>query len=329
MFLAINMGASGTAPSFSAAYGANLIRKDLIPGLFGLFVFLGALIGGKEVSATIGKAFLDPGLLNIEVTTVILASISLSLFIANLLGVPQSTSQSTVFAILGVALYLKELHFNGSILKIIGAWFYLPIIAFLMIFFIGKFFYKIIKRSRWFHFEEIQSDKKLKFLVIVASCYVAFSIGANNVANASGLITSMIIKELNLEATEYNFLLITIVSTLLIAPCFGIGSSLLGSKNLETTGKKIVTFGPLGAMLVATITATLLITVSFLGMPASEVQLSTGAIIGLGICKVGFKGIMQRDTIKKIGLVWMVSPLVSFLVAFLLMSLLAFVKGIL
>ncbi len=41
MFLAINMGGSGTAPSFSAAYGANLIRRDLIPGLFGLFVFAG------------------------------------------------------------------------------------------------------------------------------------------------------------------------------------------------------------------------------------------------------------------------------------------------
>jgi len=44
-FLAVNMGGSGTTPSFSAAFGSNLIRKNLIPGLFGLFVFLGALIG--------------------------------------------------------------------------------------------------------------------------------------------------------------------------------------------------------------------------------------------------------------------------------------------
>lgn len=44
MFLAINMRGSGTAPSFSAAFGANLIRKNLISGLFGLFVFIGVLI---------------------------------------------------------------------------------------------------------------------------------------------------------------------------------------------------------------------------------------------------------------------------------------------
>ena len=29
MFLAVNMGGSGTALAFSAAYGANLIRKDI------------------------------------------------------------------------------------------------------------------------------------------------------------------------------------------------------------------------------------------------------------------------------------------------------------
>jgi len=33
MFLAIKMGGSGTAPAFSAAYDANIIRKSLIPGL--------------------------------------------------------------------------------------------------------------------------------------------------------------------------------------------------------------------------------------------------------------------------------------------------------
>ena len=40
MILAMAMGGSGTAPSFSAAYGANVIRKSIIPGLFGIMVFL-------------------------------------------------------------------------------------------------------------------------------------------------------------------------------------------------------------------------------------------------------------------------------------------------
>ena len=55
MFLAINMGGSGTAPSFSAAYGANVLKRTVIPGLFGIMVLAGALIAGSEVSLTLGK----------------------------------------------------------------------------------------------------------------------------------------------------------------------------------------------------------------------------------------------------------------------------------
>jgi len=55
MFLAITMGGSGTGPAFSAAYGANVLRKSLIPGLFGIMVFLGAILAGKGTATTIGK----------------------------------------------------------------------------------------------------------------------------------------------------------------------------------------------------------------------------------------------------------------------------------
>lgn len=60
MFLAVNMGGSGTAPAFSAAYGANIVSKSLIPGLFGIMVFLGAILAGKGTATTIGKGLLAP-----------------------------------------------------------------------------------------------------------------------------------------------------------------------------------------------------------------------------------------------------------------------------
>ena len=61
MFLAVNMGGSGTAASFSAAYGSNLIRRGLIPGLFGIFVFLGAIFAGKKVVITMSGEILPSG----------------------------------------------------------------------------------------------------------------------------------------------------------------------------------------------------------------------------------------------------------------------------
>jgi len=48
MFLAINMGGSGTGLAFSTAYGSNIIQKGLIPGLFGIMVFLGACWKGDS-----------------------------------------------------------------------------------------------------------------------------------------------------------------------------------------------------------------------------------------------------------------------------------------
>ena len=101
MFLAINMGGSGTAPSFSAAYGSDIIRKDLIPGLFGLFVFAGAILAGKKVVLTIGKGIIPADSMTFTLTTIVLFSIAMALLIANLLRVPQSTSQATIFALLG------------------------------------------------------------------------------------------------------------------------------------------------------------------------------------------------------------------------------------
>ena len=96
MFLAINMGGSGTAPAFSAAYGADVIKRTMIPGLFGIMVLLGALIAGKEVSLTLGTGLLEQSFFTPLNTSIILLSIGLSLFIANVIGVPQSTSQASV-----------------------------------------------------------------------------------------------------------------------------------------------------------------------------------------------------------------------------------------
>src|SRR5690554_3175067 len=112
MFLAITMGGSGTAPSFSVAYGANLIRKNLIPGLFGLMVFAGAIVAGKNTSVTIGKDILPSEMMTYGLVSIILLSITISLLFANIVGIPQSTSQSTILAVTAPALY-----FNTSIPK--------------------------------------------------------------------------------------------------------------------------------------------------------------------------------------------------------------------
>ena len=51
VFLAINMGGTSISPSFSAAYGANVIRKSMIPGLFGIMVSFNLIFSRWSVPA--------------------------------------------------------------------------------------------------------------------------------------------------------------------------------------------------------------------------------------------------------------------------------------
>jgi len=318
MFLSINMGGSGTAPSFSAAYGAGLIRKDLIPGLFGIFVFIGAILAGKKVVLTIGKGILPADIMGLTLTTIILLSVSLSLLFANILKIPQSTSQAAVFSLIGPAIFFNKLNTQKLFVEILPTWFILPIISFIITYFIGKYIYSPIKERKLVNFAELSTHPTLKYLVIFTSLYVSFAIGSNNVANAAGPLASMMSNNLNIAPNSNQFLLLMIASTLIIAPCFGIGSSIFGYRVVQTTGKNIIDFGPLGATLISFITGTLLLFASVTrGIPTSLVQLNTGAIIGLGISKVGWKEILNQTSVKKLFTVWIIAPLISFVLSFL------------
>ena len=316
IFLAINMGGSGTAPSFSAAYGANLIPRSLIPGLFGIMVFAGAIVAGKNVAYTLGRGIVPAENMTIILTSIILVSVALSLLLANLLGVPQSTSQSTVFALAGTANYFGVLQTEKLFTEIIPVWFVLPLISFFLTYLAGRFIYKPMKKRSSFEFETLKKHPGLQALVLISSLYVAFSIGANNVANASGPIASMVLNELDLGDNQKNFNLVMTLSVLVIAPAFGIGSSLLGNKVVRSTGKEIIEFGPLSATVIAMITATLLLSVSITkGIPASLVQLNTGAILGIGCAKTSWKEIFMKSTVQKFWVIWIIAPVLSFLLS--------------
>ncbi|MEZ5004140.1 MAG: inorganic phosphate transporter [Chitinophagales bacterium] len=319
MFLAVNMGGSGTAPAFSAAYGANVIKRSVIPGLFGIMVLIGALVAGKEVSLTLGNGLLEHSYFTPQNTSIILLSIGLSLLFANLFGVPQSTSQSTVLSISGAALALDGLNTRKLFIEIIPTWIILPIVSFFIMLILTKWIFPITKRKVFSDAHTVlQNNKGLKALLILASLYVAFSIGANNVANAAAPIASLTANSIGQNSIE-NFLPIIILSVLIVAPCFAIGSSLLGHKVTETTGKQIVEVSPFYATIIAFIVASLLLFASIVkGIPTSLVQLNGAAFIALSITKNGLKNTFKNKTVKKFFTVWGVAPVFAFILTYVL-----------
>ncbi len=312
MFLAINMGGSGTGPSFSAAYGANVIRRSLIPGIFGVMVFLGAILAGKETANTVGKGILDPFLINNVVVSIVFFAVAVSLLVANLAGIPQSTSQSTVFSLVAIGIYFNDFSPDKLFYEILPTWFILPLISLGICFLIGRYIYRPLRKRGYTISSKINDSYLLKGSLLVMSMYVAFAIGSNNVANAVGPITAMTVNFFNLDPnTTYKFIMI--FSTLIIAPLFGLGSSIFGYKILKNTGKEIVLFGRIEAVIIAFVSASLLLTVSITkGIPTSLVQLNVGAILGIGIAKLGIKNIFRKTEVRQFFAMWVIAPTIAF-----------------
>lgn len=325
VFLAVNMGGSGTAPSFSAAYGAHIIRLKHIPFLFGIMVCAGALLAGKEVSLTLGKGLLDSSLFSIKNTSIILLSTALSIFFANLLGIPQSTSQSTVLSIAGVASAMDALNTHKLFTEIIPTWLILPCISFVIMLLLLKFIFPYIKgKIVRYNLRQVSfnKDSSIRLVILLASCYVAFSIGANNVANAASPFAALMVNEFGAES-GFAGLHISTVSVLILAPCFGLGSLLFGNKVTKVIGKGILDINSFHATVISVLVASLLIWASISkGIPTSLVQLNSAAFMALSMHQKGFKATIKNKTIKKSFVVWLLAPLFSFILSYTLVLIL-------
>lgn len=309
LFFAMNIGASGTAAAMGAAYGAEAIKNKRIALLLvAIAAFLGAVLGGGEVVKTIGEGIIPSDILTIEIVVIILFGATFTLFIANLLGIPLSTSEVTVGSIVGVGISYQDLYAD-SLLMIVAFWFIVPIASFLITFILGKIIGycenkcpQLTGKGKW--------TKSLSILLVIGGCLEAFSAGMNNVANAIGPLVGA-----NMIST---------INGLFLGAIFvSIGALILGSKVLETNAKKITKLSLLQGSAVSFTGGTLVIIASVFGLPIPLTQVTTCGILGVGTAKDGIVT-LQKSVIKRILLVWLVSPLASLVVSYCLINI--FVK---
>ena len=307
IFFAMNMGASGIAPTFSAVYGARLLKKKAAAILFTLFVILGALTLGRGVIKTLSQGILPKGFLTPEVAMIILASATLSLFLANLLAIPESTSMVTVGAVVGAGLYFKHLQLK-TFCWLIPLWIGFPVISFVLTFFLYRIIYPPHHGNLWLYHKIFSHERKLKNLAIAISCYGAFAVGTNNVANAIGPLVGA-------------GLINTTQGLFWVAPLFGLGAFIFGKRNMETFGKEVVPLGLITSNLVCLITGTLLVVASSLGAPFPYVQLNALSIFAISCVKNGHRVTLSHHITKRTLMVWTLTPLLAISVSYLLLTL--------
>ncbi|WP_275296596.1 inorganic phosphate transporter [Brevibacillus choshinensis] len=302
LFFAMNIGASGTAASMGAAYGSGAVRnKRIAMVLVAVAAFLGAVIGGGEVVKTISGGIIPSQLMIVETVVIVLASATITLFGANLLGVPLSTSEVTVGSIVGVGLAYQSIYLV-KLLIIVSFWILVPAAAFFGAYFIGKLIHRVDHRYPDLQRPGTASERWLRWLLVACGVYEAFSAGMNNVANAVGPLVGA-------------GLMSTTSGIWLGGVAVAIGCLLLGGKVLETNGKKITSLSLLQGSAVSATGGTLVIVASIFGIPVPLTQATTCAILGVGTAENGLK-LWQKGIIKQILMVWIVSPVSSLVVSF-------------
>lgn len=306
IFFAMNMGASGLGISFAPSVGSDLIKKNKAVIAFTIFVFLGSLFAGERVAKTLSGKIIPAEFIDINVVLIVLFSACISLFMANILRIPQSSSISIVSSLVGAGIYFRSLNFY-MIFYLLVVWVVLSFIVYFITYFITKKIYPPTQKNLYFYERFFFHRNKLVKWIIFTDFYSAFSIGTNNVANIVGPLLAT-----NMITPNIGFLIFSLF--------FGLGGFILGKGILNTVSKEIVPIGVLSASIVSLVVSSFIVICSLLGLPAPFVQFSSFAIMAIYTVKEerNHSAILVQPITKKIMKVWIFTPLLSILVTLLL-----------
>ena len=288
VFVGFNIGGSSTGVAFGPAVGSNTVSKFGAAILMTVFALLGGWTVGREVVQTLGSDLVTTTF-TLPVSIGVLFFIGVALFLSNVAGVPASTSMTAVGSMAGLGLARGTLNW-GEMGQIVSWWLVSPVIAFWVSAVVGRYYYP--RLVEWFAVRQTEGSlvvldrsgavprpvlgpntTRREFvgtsLVVGIGCYMAFSAGASNVANA----VAPLVGSGSLAMNE---------AILLGGGAIGLGAFTIARRTMDTVGNDLTDLPLLAALVVATVSSTVVTALSALGVPASFVIIATMSIVGLG-----------------------------------------------
>ncbi|MHB9287531.1 anion permease [Halobacteriales archaeon Cl-PHB] len=279
VFVGFNIGGSSTGVAFGPAVGSQTISKLAAAGLMTGFALLGGWTVGRNVVETMGGEIVPQSEFTLLASVIVLFFVGAALLVSNLFGVPASTSMTAVGAIAGLGVAANSIRW-GVMGRIVSWWIVAPIIAFWVAAIVGRYFYPHLEAR--FSLEDPGTDGRSRretigaTLVIVIGCYMAFSAGASNVANA---IAPLVGADVLPAVGPFDSL---DVGILLAGSAIGLGAFTIARRTLDTVGNDLTDLPILAALIVEVVSATIITGLSLAGIPASLAVSATMCIIGLG-----------------------------------------------
>jgi len=304
LFFGWTIGSHYTGATMGMAYGSGVIKKPITACiLIAVFVILGATFESHNVVKTVGT-----GIIRGEDMTPLGAMVMM--FTAAMVTAantwfkwPVSTSQLACFSVVGSALAMgAPVFWKTTITFLFITWIGTPLLAALLGYILTKLTDKVMKDR------SARSIKCLEWGLVVACCYAAYTLGANNTGNAVGVFYGLKL----MAPMKAGF-----IGGIVMA----IGALTWGKPILEKVGKGIVKLDlnmGVGAKLGQSLTAHL---AAAIGYPTSMNQALIGGVAGAG----GARGLktLNRKALGEIVFSWFFTPLVAGIVSFLLYKLMS------
>jgi PiT family inorganic phosphate transporter len=239
-----------------------------------------------------------------DLNTAFIASLAaaLTVNILTVLAIPVSTSQAIVGAICAVGIMGSGVQLS-ILIKVVASWGISPIAAA----FISYALYRILGsllEDRIANVRVWSVIMRIGFYCV--GIYGAYALGANNVANTTGVFLSA-------------GMLTPLAASLLGGVSIGLGVLTYSKRVMYTVGRRITQlseFAALVAVLGQDITVHIF---SWVGVPVSSSQAIVGAVIGVGYVKSSRE--INVNIVKIIFLGWICTPAASFITAYFILLL--------
>lgn len=324
LFLGWSLGANDAANIFGTAVGSRMVRFGKAALIASLFVVLGAVVQGAGASNTLTAL---GGVSTLAAAFTVALAAGVTIYWMTRSKIPVSTSQAIVGAIIGWNLYTGNPTDGATLVKILLTWVSSPVFGGVIAVILFALVRKINNRLK---FHLLYRDSIIRYSLIIAGAFGAYSLGANNIANVMGVFTS---------AVEFPSIKLGIVTIDTHEQLFFLGGLAIAAgivtysrKVMETVGSSIMPISPNAAIVVVFAQALVMFVFSSQALsdlfvaaglfaiplvPVSSSQIVIGALLGIGLYKGGKE--VKFKILGKIGMGWVVTPLVAGITAYLLL----------
>jgi len=292
IFLGWSLGANDAANVFGTAVTSKMLKFWTAAILASVFVIIGALVSGQAGIDTL------KGLTSFNIEQAVISSVGAALTVAIMtsIGLPVSSNQAMVGAIIGIGLLNNEMNFSG-VGKVFSCWVGTPIGATIIAVILYSGLARIYNK---FDLNLFVSDVVIRLCLIAAGIYGSYALGANSSASVTAVFVG---------AGLINISSATLIGGVSIA----LGILTFSRPVMETVGKKLVRLDPFSALIVSLSMAITVHFYTFVGVPVSTSQAVVGSVLGIGIVKGA--NTISRQTLTNILIGWLLTPVLACLCA--------------